>query len=407
MTGLGKKTVEDIDVKGKTCLVRCDFNVPVKDGVITDDKRIREALKTIKYLKAQGAKQILCSHMGRPKGEVNMKYSLQPVQKRLRELLDCARQNGNRVMVCHVLRYAHFYQTIKKRLLAGEIGKIITIVSNEYVSYDHMVTSYVRGKWAKFENCHSSMLLAKCSHDIDILTWLLGTDHPRSVCSFGSRSLFRAENAPKEAGSRCTLDCPLVDRCPYSAKRIYLDRPGAWDGYVWKDFGCKRPDSMAVMLESLSTDNPYGRCVFRCDNDVVDRQSVLIEFQSGAIGSHNMIGGAAGGGRTIHITGTAGEIYGSFEQQKLHIKHIHPTPDSLFDEEVLDFSDEDLSGHGGGDARLMEDLIRFVRGEETSVSCTGLADSMPGHMTVFMADKSRLAGGAPQKIALGDAINTY
>ena len=89
MTGLGKKTVEDIDVKGKTCLVRCDFNVPVKDGVITDDKRIREALKTIKYLKAQGAKQILCSHMGRPKGEVDMKYSLQPVQKRLRELLDC------------------------------------------------------------------------------------------------------------------------------------------------------------------------------------------------------------------------------------------------------------------------------------------------------------------------------
>ncbi len=89
MTGLGKKTVEDIDVKGKTCLVRCDFNVPVKDGVITDDKRIREALKTIKYLKDQGAKQILCSHMGRPKGEVNMKYSLEPVQKRLRELLGC------------------------------------------------------------------------------------------------------------------------------------------------------------------------------------------------------------------------------------------------------------------------------------------------------------------------------
>ena len=89
MTGLGKKTVEDIDVKDKTCLVRCDFNVPVKDGVITDDKRIREALKTIKYLKGQGAKQILCSHMGRPKGEVNMKYSLEPVQKRLRELLGC------------------------------------------------------------------------------------------------------------------------------------------------------------------------------------------------------------------------------------------------------------------------------------------------------------------------------
>ena len=89
MNALGKKTVEDISVAGKACLVRCDFNVPVKEGVITDDKRIREALKTIKYLKENGAKVILCSHMGRPKGEFNMKYSLVPVQKRLEELLGC------------------------------------------------------------------------------------------------------------------------------------------------------------------------------------------------------------------------------------------------------------------------------------------------------------------------------
>ena len=89
MAGLGKKTVEDIDVKGKKCIVRCDFNVPVKDGVITDDKRIREALKTVKYLKENGAKIILCSHMGRPKGEFNMKYSLAPVAERISELMGC------------------------------------------------------------------------------------------------------------------------------------------------------------------------------------------------------------------------------------------------------------------------------------------------------------------------------
>ena len=89
MSGLGKKTVEDIEVKGKRCIVRCDFNVPVKDGVITDDKRIREALKTVKYLKDNGAKIILCSHMGRPKGEFNMKYSLAPVAERISELMGC------------------------------------------------------------------------------------------------------------------------------------------------------------------------------------------------------------------------------------------------------------------------------------------------------------------------------
>ena len=87
MSMYNKKTIEDIDLGGKRVLARCDFNVPMKDGVITDDKRIREALPTIKYLAAQGAKVILCSHMGRPKGEFNMKYSLAPVATRLSELL--------------------------------------------------------------------------------------------------------------------------------------------------------------------------------------------------------------------------------------------------------------------------------------------------------------------------------
>jgi len=84
-----KKTVEDIDVAGKRVLVRCDFNVPLKDGVITDENRIVGALPTIKYLKEHGARVILCSHMGRPKGEFNMKYSLAPVAARLSEKLGC------------------------------------------------------------------------------------------------------------------------------------------------------------------------------------------------------------------------------------------------------------------------------------------------------------------------------
>ena len=83
-----KKSVEDIDVAGKKVLVRCDFNVPQDaDKNITDDKRIRESLPTIRYLVAHGAKVILCSHLGRPKGQVNPKYSLAPVAKRLSELL--------------------------------------------------------------------------------------------------------------------------------------------------------------------------------------------------------------------------------------------------------------------------------------------------------------------------------
>ncbi|MBS6546223.1 MAG: phosphoglycerate kinase [Butyricicoccus pullicaecorum] len=83
-----KKNVEDIDVAGKKVIVRCDFNVPQDEtGRITDDKRIVAALPTIKYLLEHQAAVILCSHLGRPKGEVNMKYSLAPVAERLSELL--------------------------------------------------------------------------------------------------------------------------------------------------------------------------------------------------------------------------------------------------------------------------------------------------------------------------------
>ena len=84
---MNKKTIEDIDVSGKKVLVRVDFNVPMKDGVITDETRINAALPTIKYLLDHNAKVILCSHLGRPKGEFKPEYSLAPVAKRLSEIL--------------------------------------------------------------------------------------------------------------------------------------------------------------------------------------------------------------------------------------------------------------------------------------------------------------------------------
>lgn len=88
MSILNKKTIENIDVNGKKVLVRCDFNVPLKDGVITDENRLVGALPTIKYLIENGARVILSSHLGKPKGEAKPELSLAPVAKRLSEMLN-------------------------------------------------------------------------------------------------------------------------------------------------------------------------------------------------------------------------------------------------------------------------------------------------------------------------------
>ena len=82
-----KKTIRDVNVSGKKCIVRCDFNVPMKEGIITDDNRITAAMPSVKYLLENGAAVILMSHLGRPKGQANPEFTLAPVAQRISELL--------------------------------------------------------------------------------------------------------------------------------------------------------------------------------------------------------------------------------------------------------------------------------------------------------------------------------
>lgn len=313
-----------------------------------------------------------------------------------RLLVENAEKFGRKVMVCFVLRYAPFYRKIKELIAHGEIGNIISIQTNEYVSYHHMSTSHVRGKWNNSERCHSSMLLAKCCHDVDLMMWMMGSDKPESVSSFGSNIQFRPENAPENSGTRCLVDCPLVDECLYSAKRIYLDHPDRWSFYVWDKLENIENPTIEDKRELLKT-SPYGICAYKSDNNVVDHQTVSVRFASGATGVHAMVGGASSGRRTIHIVGTLGEIYGECESGRFTLSKIDPAPGCEHSDTEFDTSVKNDS-HGGGDKELVRDFIKYVRGEEVSLSCTAIRDSFAGHLVVFLADKSRENNGAPEKV---------
>lgn len=326
-------------------------------------------------------------------------------EEEMRTLVDCVRKNGNKVMICHVLRYTPFYLSIKERVAAGEIGDIINIQTCEHVSYHHLSTSYIRGKWANSDKCHTSMLLAKCCHDMDMIMWMMSETKPVAISSFGSKFQFKPENAPKEAGTRCLVDCPLVDTCRYSAKRLYLDQPERWAFYIWDKLEEIENPTDEDRITLLKGDSNYGKCIYKCDNNVVDHQSVLINFASGATGTHNMVGGSSKPQRRIHIIGTLGEIYGDFEESKFYVSKIHPTKT---DEKVVEEVDLRVGGdmvgayggHGGGDEKLAADFIEYLRGGKPSLACTSIFDSVAGHLCVYLADKSREENGMPQKVEL-------
>lgn len=331
-----------------------------------------------------------------------------PNEEEMRQIVNCAKKNNSKVMICHVLRYTPFYYAIKERIVNGEIGDIINIQTTEHVSYHHLSTSYIRGKWANSDKCHTSMLLAKCCHDLDIIMWMMSETKPKQISSFGGKFQFKPENAPKEAGTICMKDCPLVDTCVYSTKRLYIDHPDRWAFYVWDALEGKKNISIEDKIALMKSDSPYARCIYKCDNNVVDHQSVLINFESGATGTHNMVGGSAEPSREIHIIGTKGEIFGNFEESKFTVLKIDPSPDAHNEE--CDVEEVDLrvtgdmvgayGGHGGGDERLAADFVKFIRGEKPSLACTSIFDSVAGHLSVYLADKSRENGGMPMDVKL-------
>ncbi|MBN1809447.1 MAG: Gfo/Idh/MocA family oxidoreductase [Planctomycetes bacterium] len=303
----------------------------------------------------------------------------------VRGLIRTAGDNGAVVMICHVLRYAPFYSTIKRLLLDGRIGDVVSLHTSENVSYHHMATGFVRGRWRK-EADSNPMLLAKCCHDMDIIAWIVSGVAARRVSSFGSLVHFRPENAPEGSAERCLDGCRIEPDCPYSAKTMYVEQK-LWGFYAWEPIEHVPDATDERKLESLKTDNPYGRCVWHCDNDVVDHQSVLIEFENGVTATHDMFTGAARGSRTIHVVGTKGEVEGDMEAGELVLRLPCGEPGRTYTEEHVDIGVRG-DGHGGGDGLLVDDFVSTLLGEETSRGVTRIEDSLTGHLIAFAADSS-------------------
>ena len=303
------------------------------------------------------------------------------------QLVRSAEEQGGLLMICHVLRYTAFFSRLHQILASGRLGRIITVEHRENVVYWHMAHSFVRGNWRNSQ-VESPMILAKCCHDMDILYWNLGP--VRRLGSFGSLTHYRPENAPPGAPQRCTDGCPAADECPWYAPRLYLHGQTGWPVSIISE-----DPSLEARRHALET-GPYGRCVYYCDNDVVDHQTVNLEFESGTSGTLFMHGHSHEEGRTMRYDGTRATLRGRFgygfdDSIEIH-DHLTGRVEEIDPSGVGSLAD--LSGHGGGDAGLMAAFVRALRPEPGGAGAlTTSRESLESHLMAFAAEEARVEGG--------------
>ena len=313
----------------------------------------------------------------------------------IRRIQDTAARLGRSVVVCHVLRYAPFFDVIREAIRRGDVGEVVCVQALENVCYWHQAHSFVRGNWRN-EAESTFMLLAKCCHDLDYLVYLTGQRCAR-VSSFGRLRHFRPECAPEGAAARCTDGCRAKESCPYDAEKIYLtnEKTGVLAGNT--DWPCNilaQNPTEASIREALAR-GPYGRCVYACDNDVVDSQIVNMEMEDGTLCQLMMTAFSAHGGRSIRVLGTRGAIEGDMDQNVIRIEPFGQ-PERVVDVAKLG---RDLAGHGGGDGQLVAELLA-MHGETGTPTprMTTLEASAESHYIAFAAEQSRRSGGAPVEL---------
>ena len=304
---------------------------------------------------------------------------ISPTADECREVINCALERKRLVIIGHILRYTAYFAHIKALIDSGELGEVVSITHQESAGFWKVAHSYVRGNWANSKKS-SPIILAKCSHDLDLFVWWIGRKCKR-VSSFGSIKLFRKENMPKGAAMRC-VDCPLEVRqnCVWSAQNMYLDHDEL--KYLFVDHS---DEAMRKLIEETE----YGKCVYCSDNDVPDHQTVTMEFEGGATVSHVMTGFTEKNIRTTRIALTRGEIVG--DGVNLDVCRFDGNPVETGVPFVYRLPNR--SRHGGGDFNLVSEMIRILRRNDPEEIRRTTEETLQSHLICFAAEESRKNGG--------------
>ena len=321
--------------------------------------------------------------------DVLLEKPLASEKDELEKLIAAQKKYGKKALVCHVLRYAPAFMKAAELIDEGAIGKLVAINALERVTFWHQAHSYVRGNWRKAEDT-SPMIMAKCCHDLDLLQYYAGAKC-KTISSVGDIAFFKRENAPEGCAERC-VNCKYKDSCSYSAKKIYLDwwvvqgkKEDVWPFNIIAE----APLTQEKIEKAIET-GPYGRCVFACDNDVVDHQIVEMQFENGVKAELTMTGFTKLCGRRITFFGTQGNITLDESENKIMVdKFTLDENDSATIQ--INVLNENGYGHGGGDYGIVNTLYDILEGKTSNR--TSLEESVESHLMAIAAEESRVQGG--------------
>jgi len=284
--------------------------------------------------------------------------------------------------VCHVMRYTHYTQVLKQVIDSGAIGEVVSMQHLEPVGYWHQAHSFVRGNWRN-EKESSFMLLSKSCHDMDWIRYIMG-EPCESLSSFGTLKHFKRSEKPAAAGEakRC-LNCAYEPQCAFSAKKIYLGRLA--QGETGWPVNVVAPEPTVETVTAALADGPYGRCVYECDNDVVDNQVVSMQFAGGRTAVFTMTAFNQAANRKTRVFGTRGELYGDGDTIQVFdfLTDQTRTISTEMNEESA------MGGHGGGDYGLMDRFVAAVAARDQAMILSGPDESLETHRMVFAAERAR------------------
>lgn len=319
-------------------------------------------------------------HYAQSVAAINAGYHIlleKPVAQSVEEARDIARrahQAGVVVNVCYVLHFHPYFIKLRELVNSGRYGRLVSVSHRAPVGIDRASHVYVRSMWGRKEKS-GPLFTSKCCHDLDYLLWLTGA-HCVRLGSYGTLRWFKEENAPAGSAARC-VDCKVEESCPYSAVDLYKRRKD------WiSNFDIKPGETLDDAIDRELHDGPYGRCIYRCDNNVTDRQTVTMELDNGVIVDMTLDVFTTRNNRVTTLLMTGAEIEG--DESTIRVTTFRPRTT-----EIYDFS-ETLNAplHAGADLLTVKNFLDAIHGRPQD-SHTSVEDAVESQELCDLIEQSR------------------